>query len=255
MSKGRLSVVLLALAQLTCDKSFLFAPPGSTITLVANPTFIEANGGVSVITALVIEPAGTPVSDGTLIFFFTNLGRIDERATTRNGLARANLVSDSRSGTARVFAFAGGGTAPGAGESPTPTTSPTSTTVTQAPAGTSGPLFSQPVDVVIGSARPTRVQVTAVPNRITESRSTHVFANVFDGSGNPVANVPVIFTVTATPLDELMDSGGSPIFTDTNGRAEDVMRTRRDRGDTQKTATVTATTANGITGSFTVTIN
>ena len=47
------------------------APPESTIVLIANPPFIPANGGVSVISAVVTEAVGTPVPDGTVVQFFT----------------------------------------------------------------------------------------------------------------------------------------------------------------------------------------
>ncbi len=68
-----------------------------------------AHGGVSVITAIVLEPAafGTPVPDGTVVQFFTTLGRIDEQVKTKNGVARANLVADSRSGEAEITVMSG----------------------------------------------------------------------------------------------------------------------------------------------------
>jgi hypothetical protein len=109
--------------------------------------------------------------------------------------------------------------------------------------------------VHIGSARPTRVIVTAVPQRITDSRSAQIIALVFDADGNPVANVPVVFTVNGAT--ETMESQGRAVFTDNNGQATDVLRTRYPRDAVQKTVTVTATTANGIspTTPVTVTIN
>ncbi|HWW92812.1 MAG TPA: hypothetical protein VN375_05565, partial [Vicinamibacteria bacterium] len=97
-----LGVLLLALAVLTCAKALLTAPPGSSLTLFANPPFIAANGAVSVISAFCIEPAGMPCPDGTVIQCFTTLGRVDTEAETKDGVARLNLVSDSRSGTATV---------------------------------------------------------------------------------------------------------------------------------------------------------
>jgi hypothetical protein len=195
-------VVLLALVPLTCHQAILTAPDGSTLTLFANPEFIVSSGGVSVISALVIEPAGTPVADGTVVQFFSTLGQIDEQGKTNDGVARVNLLADSRSGIAKVTAFSGSSTA------------------------------SLDPGVSIGSVLPARIIATADPSRITISRSTHVFANVFDDSGNPVANVPVIFTVLDDPATEFMDSQGVPIYTDDNGRAEDVMRTRRDTSGT-----------------------
>ncbi|MFI5183889.1 MAG: hypothetical protein ACHQNV_05795, partial [Vicinamibacteria bacterium] len=71
MNKSRLVLLLLALVHVTCNHAILTAPPGSSLALFANPAFISANGDVSVISALVIEPAGTVVADGTVVQFFT----------------------------------------------------------------------------------------------------------------------------------------------------------------------------------------
>jgi hypothetical protein len=269
MTIRRVGLVALALGHLTCHQVILTAPPGSTMELFANPEFIAAHGDVSVITAFVMEANGTPVADGTVVQFFTNLGKIQEQAKTNDGVARVNLISDSRSGDATVSAFSGGGSGGGG----TPTT--TSTTLTTAPVntpsgrhevstmGNSGGTrlgavsATNTVVVHIGSARPALVVVTANPSRITSSRSTQIVANVFDADGNPIANVPVIFSVSAAGRSstETMDSGGAPIFTDTNGQASDVMRTRYPRDAAPVTATVTATVPNGIDGEVTVVIN
>lgn len=241
MSKASAAFLLLALSQVTCHQAIVTAPPGSTITLVANPPFIPANGGVSVISAVVIEPAGTPVPDGTVVQFFTTLGHIDEQGKTNDGVARVNLVSDSRSGTAQVIGVSGG-------PAPTPSGSPA-----PGPSGSG----SGSVTVVIGSALPTLVIVTAEPIRIekTDPRESFIIANVFDENGNTVANVPVIFTIDGDPATERMVSEGAPRFTDNSGRAEDVMKTKYDLKAAQKVVTVRATTANGITATTLVTIN
>jgi hypothetical protein len=213
-----------ALGQLGCHQAILTAPPESTLQLFANPTFIPAHGGVSVISALVIEPAGTPVPDGTVVQFFTTLGNIDEQGRTNDGVARVNLVADGRSGIADLTAFSGSATASLAGADQ---------------------------GVSIGSALPATMILTANPSRITNSSATWVSANVFDESGNPVAGVPVIFTVVADPSTEFMDSGGRPIHTDTNGRARDVMRTRR---TSSGTATVRGRTPTGVEGEVDIAI-
>jgi hypothetical protein len=209
-----------------CHQAILTAPANSTITLVANPTFIAANGEVSVISALVVEPAGTPVPDGTVVQFFTSLGRIDEQGKTNDGVARVNLVSDTRSGEAEVRAVSGG-------------------------------VPSDIVIVTIGSRRPARVIMVADPNRIRpdDPRRSRITANVFDDNGNPLLNVPVFFSVEGAPSTEFMESGGAPVFTDSNGQAFDVLRTRYPRTDPPKTVTVLALTANGIEGNVQVTIN
>jgi hypothetical protein len=197
---------------------------GSTVTVSANPTFIPSTGGVSVVSALVVEPAGTVVPDGTVVQFLTSLGKIEPEGKTHNGVARVNLLSDGRSGTATVKAI-------------------------------SGAVVAADVQVRIGAILPARILMSAVPNRITISNSTHIFANVFDDQGNPVPNVPVLFSIDGNPTTEHLDSGGNPVFTDNNGLAEDVLRTQYPSTSPAKTVTVRATTSNGITATVLVTIN
>jgi len=244
MSSRNRGLLFAALAQITCNQAIMVAPPGSTITLFANPTFIPAHGGVSVISALVIEPAGTPVADGTVVQFFTSLGSIQEQGKTNDGVARVNLISDTRSGTAKVTAVSGG---PAAAASP----------------GTGGGSSGGSVDVVIGSALPKRVIATADPTRIEagDPREATIVANVFDASGNPVANVPIIFKIVPVqgslpPDDERLESENAPRFTNNSGRAFDVLRTKYDPGAPQKTVGVLASTPiEGIEDTVTVTIN
>jgi hypothetical protein len=197
-----------------CNQAILTAPAGSTIQVFVNPTFIAANGDVAVISALLLEPAGTPVADGTVVQFFTSLGRIEEQGRTNDGVARVNLVSDSRSGTATITAVSGG----------------------DATAGVTA-------EVVIGSARPARVLLVPDRPRITNPRYVGVVATVFDADGNPVANVPVVFIVEqlgSGDATERMQSGGVPIFTDNNGQARDEVLTEYDPGDPVKTVEVSA---------------
>src|SRR5688572_588545 len=77
---------LVAAVAVSCNPVLQFAPPGSTITLFANPEFIPAHGGVSEISALVMESTGAPAADGTVVQFFTSLGRIEERGRTNDGV-------------------------------------------------------------------------------------------------------------------------------------------------------------------------
>jgi len=239
---------------IACESVPLTAAPGTSMQLIANPEFVIANGGVSVITAILVEPAGTFVPDGTEVFFFTNLGRVDASGKTRNGVARVNFVSDSRSGTARVDAISGG---PSTGPAPTPSPSPAAKAGTpsiDAAGDSAGADNSDFTLITIGSAQPTKVLVTADPQRITSPRQSAITANVFDKNGNPVQNVPVIFSLKASPLQETLDSGGAPQFTDSNGQAFDTLRTKAPVG-TPKDVTVTATTATGEEKSVIVTVN
>jgi hypothetical protein len=198
----------LAFCQLACQV-ILTAPQGSQMFLTANPEFIPASGGVSIVSATLLEPeAGTPVADGTVVQFFTDLGRIEEQGRTNDGVARVKLVADARSGTAHVSAISGDASASG-------------------------------LVITIGAQNVATIVLRADPPRITNSNSTHVFAAVFDKGGNPVANVPVYFSVTSnppTPATEFFDVNG-PVYTNNNGEAENVLRTRR---ETQGFATVKA---------------
>jgi hypothetical protein len=72
--KGRLKSLvsdILRVAKLDADAGRIVK---RITNLTANPTFVIANGGVSAVTAILVEPAGTFVPDGTEVFFFTNLG-------------------------------------------------------------------------------------------------------------------------------------------------------------------------------------
>jgi len=224
-----LGLLVLALILPMCTGVPMTAPSNATLTLFPNPRFIPANGGVSVITTTVIQPAGTPVPNGTVVFFITNLGTIDREAKTKDGIARVNLVSDSRSGTATVTAFSGGVAVPEASPSATPTPRTGRLSLGMGTAYADNPGTNRATDTVtIGSANPAHVFVEANPARITTPRSALITANVFDKDGNPVFNVPVIFKVAPVTgiLQETLDSGSVPVFTDTNGQAFDTLRTR-----------------------------
>jgi hypothetical protein len=222
---GSVVLVSLAVAHWGCEVPPLMAP-ASSISLIANPGFIVANGGVSVITAIVTEPAGTFAPDGTVVFFFTTLGRIDPQGKTVDGVARVNLVADSRSGDASVTAFSGGA-------APNPSGG----------GGGSGGT-TEPVKVTIGSALPERMVLSTDPSTIRSGSSCRITATVFDHDGNPVANVPVIFSITTNTARGALESGGTQRFTDTNGQAFDTLLTR---AGVTGTVTITATTSNGTT--------
>jgi hypothetical protein len=242
-SRGRLGVLLVAALGVACESVPLMNPDGTThILLQANPSFVVANGGRSLVTAVLTEPAGTFVPDGTEVFFFTTLGQIDERARTVNGLARVYFVADARSGHASVTAYSGG-------PAPAPSPSP--------PAGPLSGDGSVTIKIDVGGALPALLILGANPQRITNPRRSTITATVFDAFGNPVQNVPVIFTVSATLLEETLDSGGTQVYTDSNGQAFDTLRTRRLPTDSPKPVTVTATVpVTGVTaGTVTVTVN
>ena len=192
-----LGLALLAAAfSLSCGQAILTAPIGATLVVNINPPFIAAHGDTAVVSVLVLEPAGTPVPDNTVVQFFTTLGIIDEQGKTNDGVARVNLRSDARSGTARVSAFSGPATATS--------------------------------EVIIGATRPSRILYGAIDSRIElkTGRNTAAFkVTVLDGSGNSVVGVPVRFTVVDNPATDTIL--GADSFTDNNGDAFARVQTKR----------------------------
>ncbi len=241
----------------SCHQAIPVAPEGSSIAVIANPTTIPAYGGVSVITAILHDGTGQPVADGTVVQFFTDLGRIDEQGRTNDGVVRVNLVADGRSGIANVTASSGGGVvAPSSSPSGSPGATPSSTASrigegrlfgtsgTASLASTTGGV-SQTISVKIGSSAPATVVISADPRNIASDapRYTTLTATVFDGSGNPIANVPVVFRITEgsdPDFSEFVESGGRPTFTDNNGQAHDRLWTTRERDATAQTVKVEA---------------
>jgi hypothetical protein len=239
------SVAAMAMLLASCGAAYLTAPPGSTLTLVANPDFIASHGGVSELMAIVTEPAGTDVPDGTVVLWTTNLGRVDRETRTVRGIARNRLISDSRSGRATVVAASGADALPPTTTAPsttTPTSTTTTTTATTTPATrpaassdfaalsasvAAGVQNSDAVEVVIGNANVATIRLRADPPRITGSNTTTVIATVLDPNGNPVANVPVFFEVIINLDTDFFENGGAPVFTDNNGEAAATLRTRR----------------------------
>jgi hypothetical protein len=265
MSKVKVVAAGLALLAVACEEVPMTAPAGTSLFMQCNPCFVAANGGTSVVTALLTEPAGTLVPDGTVVLFFTTLGRIDAQGESTNGVVKVNFVADSRSGTATVTAYSGG-PAPVPAPSASPTASAdasfsASAHVTAAAAGniaaasTGSGTGTASITIDIGSALPARILVTANPSVLANARQATIVANVFDNKGNPVQNVPVIFSLSATPLQEFLSSGGAPQFTDSNGQAFDTLTTKAPNGVSQKTVTVTATPAQGTAGEVDVVVN
>jgi hypothetical protein len=109
--------------------------------------------------------------------------------------------------------------------------------------------------VAIGNALPNRLVASAEPPRITQPRSARIRAIVLDANGNPVANAPVFFSIVSPTGPDRLDSGGNPRFTDTNGVAEDVLRTDTPPTAPARLVVVIIETANGVQERVTVTVN
>ena len=105
-----LPVVLLAVMTVACDEMQLVAPLESTITVSASATSLP-RGGTAEVVAIVIEEAGTPVQNGTIVRFSATNGRVEPAdVQTREGVARATFIAGTSPGTARITATSGGAT-------------------------------------------------------------------------------------------------------------------------------------------------
>ena len=202
-----------------CKPVPLTAPGGAELSMTANPTAIPVQGGSSAITVVGFKAAddgGGPLSDGTQIFFTTDLGVIEERVVTVNGIARATLRSNGRSGTATVSASSGAG------------------------------VSTEAVTVEIGSSGERSVNVTANPATLGPFDFTsEITATVTDGNGNPIPGASVIFSTNAGSLA----SAGSVLLTNVNGQTFDRLTLLDDQG---LSATVTVTSGS-TSGSVSVT--
>ena len=216
-STGWLAAGLAALVTVGCDKVQLTAPVSSSITLTT-PARMLPTGGSTPLSAQVIEPAGTPVQNGTTVRFSTNLGRVDPAETqTRNGVATTTFYAGDVSGAAEVKATSGA----------SPGTSGTGTTTS-----------TNSVTILIGAAAVDSVSLRTSTGTVPALGGTVELTATVTGlggtngttavQGGPLAGIPVSFSTTAGTLSTPRD------VTDGNGEA-------KTRLTTDTTATVTAT--------------
>ena len=105
-----LTAVLVLVVAGACDSLPLLAPSESTIVLLASRSVLPLQE-TSTITAVITEPAGTPVANGTLVTFSTTLGTLDPpEARTTAGRATVTLRAGTTPGTATLSAFSGDAT-------------------------------------------------------------------------------------------------------------------------------------------------
>lgn len=195
ISWNRVAIFLLVLsaAAAGCDKLPLLAPTNSTITLFAGSTTVQANGS-TILTATILESAGTPVQNGTLISFTTTVGQISPSdARTQNGRVTVTFSGNGQSGEAQIQANSGGAK------------------------------LSAPLTIKVGGAAASRIQLTASPGTVPSTGgSSEITAVVADANGNPLASVQVSFSTTAGTL------ANAAATTDAAGQAKTTLITNRE---------------------------
>ena len=165
-----------------CSTVPLTSPTGSTITMTTDRSVLPLNGQAT-LRAVVIESAGTPVQNGTVVTFAPTLGSVDPvEAKTVNGIATATFNAGGVSGKSAINAFSGGAKTAAATE------------------------------ITIGSAAAKTVTVSATPSSVSQSGGTVTLsAQVLDESGNTLPGVNVTFSSDVgqlNPVIALTDSSG-----------------------------------------------
>jgi hypothetical protein len=223
------AAAVLAVAALSACESVPLLAPNESIITVTSSTRTLSPGGSTEVTAFVIEQAGTPVHNGTLVRFTASLGQVNPvEVETRGGVAVTTFTAGGAAGTATVRATSGSATG-GDGASP-----------------------SNVVEIQIGSAAANIVTVNASPSRLPVSGGTStIVAAVLDAAGNRLLGVPVTFSTTAGTLS------ATSAATDSSGDARVSLTTNREAQVTarvsDKTSQVTVTVGDGAPISVNVT--
>ncbi|HUP21736.1 MAG TPA: PKD domain-containing protein [Thermoanaerobaculia bacterium] len=184
------AALTLALGSLVaCDSASPVAPPGTVLTLSANPTRI-ASDGQSQVRVTAYRPNGTPVNEGTAILLSTTVGTIPGSVVTdRAGEAIALLRGNGDFGTATVTASLGGA------ESTT-------------------------VEIQVGLSAGS-ITLQATPASVAETGGrVNLIATVRDDQGRALGGATVNFSTDVGQLD----SEGGLVLTDSGGAARDVLR-------------------------------
>jgi len=193
-----------------CKTAVLTAPDNSTLVVTVNPPVIPL-GGQAVVKVVGFKASGTPVPDGTVIFFSCSIGTIEPRKETLSGTTEALFQSnDNRSGVAAITVTSGNAEV-----------TPDSVTITIGASGLKSlSLSASPPVLPVGGGAAT-LRVTA-----------------YDETFNPLANIPVTLSTNAGQLN----SSGNVLFTNASGAAEDLLTTTETAEVTAKSGGVDAST-------------
>jgi hypothetical protein len=216
---GAAALAIAQLAVTACDKMPLTAPSGGSVSLTSAALVLPI-GGSTEVSAFVAESSGTPVQNGTMVRFTTNLGRVDPvEAHTNNGRAVTTFFAGDVSGVAQVRATSG--------------------SVVSAPIGSggggTGTTGSPSIDISIGAAAVDAVVLRASQLAVPFNGGTvDLTATVTGVGGRLLAGVPVAFLTTEGQLS--VTSG----VTDAAGEVRTSLTTNRPANVTATSGTKTS---------------
>lgn len=186
-------VLILILVLGFCKAAVLTAPDNTTLIVTVNPPVIPL-GGQAVVRVVGFKASGTPVPDGTVIFFSCDIGTIESRKETLSGVTEALFQSnDNRSGVATITVTSG-----------------------------NAEVTPDPVIITIGASGLSSLTLTADPPVLPMGGGTAtLLVTALDENFNPLANIPVTLSTNAGQLN----SSGNVITTNVNGVAQDLLTT------------------------------
>ncbi|MDX1997592.1 MAG: hypothetical protein SF066_07705 [Thermoanaerobaculia bacterium] len=203
-------LTLVGLLGSSCDSAGPVAPNGTTLIVTAAPTRIGVSG-TSEITVIGRKPDGNPLLRDTEIRLSTTLGTVPALVLTDgNGVARAILRADGRTGKATVSATTvGSGGTSGGGTTGGGTTG-----------GTTG--GSGTVEIQVGESAETKptLLVSANPNNV------------------PVTGTSTITIIARNPDGTSVSAGQTVILTSTLGSLNPSRPTTRSDGTAVSTLSV-----------------
>ena len=201
MKKYVLIIYVLIFAITGCKVGSLTAVDGSVLNITANPSVV-APGGSCEIKVVGFKPSGSPLPDGTVIFFSANIGTIPASGKIKEGYVTVIYSAPAgKSGTATIEASSG------------------MTSDNQA--------NKVETSVLIGSTAVKNVEVSSSPGSLPPQGGRVVLSVLLkDENFNPVPGVSVTFSADRGYL-----SCSNPV-SDSNGRVEAIL-------DITETTTVT----------------
>jgi hypothetical protein len=194
-----LLLFLMIVIFVSCKKSILTATKGSTLVVSISPSSIPV-GGKAIVKVIGYKASGTPLPDGTIIFFSTTIGSIDEKVEMRRGIATAKFSSNEKdSGIAKITV-------------------------------SSGNVEPVTVEIKIGISNLSLLSISAEPKTLGPNGGySRITVRAYNDTMIPLENIPVILSSDKGSLD----SEGVVMYTDDKGEIND-------RLYTEETATVSA---------------
>ncbi len=184
-------IILVVFTIVSCKVPILTAIKGSVLVVSVSPNSI-AVGGEALVKVIGYKPSGTPLPDGTIIFFSATMGEIDESAEIKGGIAIAKFKGrKDECGVAEITVSSGGAE-------------------------------SVSVQIKIGVSSLSFLSMSAEPKVLGPGGGySDIVVRAYNKSMLPLQGIPLIISSDKGSLD----SKGNILYTDENGKVKDRLYT------------------------------